>query len=59
MDPEATLEEMLALAKIMREENDEIDPADADRLGELVLAMHDWIRKGGTLPVAWTKKETK
>ena len=55
MDPNANLEEQLRLAK-------EIDEAllsdvvlKAYRLAELVLALHEWISKGGCLPDKWRK----
>ncbi len=63
MDPDANLEEQLALARAIQEEIDStedgeevaIDPTDVDRLTELVLSLDGWIRKGGFLPKAWRR----
>jgi len=61
MDPDANLEEQLSLAQSIIE-GDNVDPEghhvvsspeDAERLAELVLALHEWIQKGGALPSAW------
>jgi len=52
MDPDANLEEQLSLAQSFVETGDG-DPEDLERLAELVLALHEWIQKGGALPSAW------
>lgn len=57
MDPDANLEAMLeraraiiALARVGAEVSDlEIE------LAELVIALHDWLVKGGALPNEWSK----
>lgn len=51
MDPNANLEEMLSLARAQLE----YGFADADRLAELVLAMDEWMSKGGFPPKKWEK----
>lgn len=57
MDPDANLKEQLALAKRITEYagSDDSDP-DAVELAELVIALHEWIGKGGFPPKAWAKK---
>ena len=61
MDPDACLEEALALAgKIVDHDeedmtNDEMHDA-ALELAQYVLSLHDWIRGGGFLPKEWRKK---
>lgn len=56
MDPDANLGELLALARGLVD----LDPSDAteyvgevNRLSELVLALDEWIVKGGFLPARW------
>ncbi len=52
MDPEANLKEALALAgMIVRREESE----DALRLAELLIALDEWIHKGGFLPARWSQ----
>jgi hypothetical protein len=58
MDPDANLKDQLTLAqRLLR--NLEAEPmvsaeeADVMRLAELVLALDEWIRKGGFLPERW------
>jgi hypothetical protein len=58
MDPNTNLKEQLELAKAMIEAYEEedgngIDQDDANRLAELVLALHEWLGKGGFKPQAW------
>lgn len=56
MDPNANLKEQLDLANgIMKVWDDGAYPApeDAARLSELVVALDEWIRKGGILPEHW------
>jgi hypothetical protein len=54
MDPNANLKEQLELAKRLIDDNTDQDAAY--RLAELVLALDEWIRKGGFLPEAWDKQ---
>lgn len=51
MDPNATLNEILDLAQRISEDK----PSDisAGRLAELVLALDDWMRRGGFVPRRW------
>lgn len=51
MDPNANLEEQLRLAEAILDEGEE-----GNRLAELVLALDEWIRRGGFLPEAWGKR---
>lgn len=64
MDPDANLKEQLALAESIIEQADsddsdgdmpQIDTHDAVRLAELVLAINEWISRGGFLPQQWRK----
>lgn len=60
MDPDAALEELRRLAKEnLRDTCATFARADSERLSELVLALDDWIRGGGFLPAAWSKKCSK
>jgi len=61
MDPDANLREQIELAKFLVEANhcgsDFLN--NAERLGELVLALDEWIKGGGFLPKAWQKNPSK
>ena len=54
MDPNANLEEQRELAYRIVELNDSRE-ATYDRLAELVIALDEWITKGGALPTAWSR----
>lgn len=59
MDPDANLNEQLETALAITHAIDagrEPNPADAERLAELVLALDEWMRKGGILPKRWQKE---
>ena len=57
MDPTATLDEIRGLIfssncdAVLRR----LDPDEADRLQDLVLALDEWLSKGGFLPAAWSR----
>jgi hypothetical protein len=56
MDPNATLEEMRRLAaRLVGAEccEDATCHEDAERLGELVQAMDEWLCNGGSMPDEW------
>ena len=56
MDPNANLEEQLRLAqRIQNDPSEDGDAHAADRLAELVIALHDWLNRGGFLPDAWSR----
>ena len=61
MDPEANLREQLELAESMvdnpEESEEHVDDMcnDGRRLAELVLALNEWITKGGFLPTSWKR----
>lgn len=57
MDPDTNLKEQLERAqKIINNEVDPHNMADIEiELAELVLALNEWVTKGGCLPKAWTK----
>jgi hypothetical protein len=60
MDPSTNLKEQLYHAEEIV--NSDFPLAeDATRLAELVLALNEWITRGGFLPSAWTTQigETK
>jgi hypothetical protein len=57
MDPDANLKELISLAQAMLRTADRdespIDPDDAVRLAELVLALDGWLLNRGALPAVW------
>lgn len=57
MDPNKTLQRMLQLSKRMIDEtkgrDGEPHPDDALELAELVEALDNWIRRGGSFPSKW------
>lgn len=59
MDPNANLEEQLKLALQILGIDDGTDPHDVAeavmRLAELVIALDEWLRRGGFLPDVWSK----
>lgn len=59
MDPNANLNESLALANAIIDGNDYVDAGEAERLAELVVALDDWIRKGGFLPDDWRSGQAR
>lgn len=69
MDPEACWQELQSLAQEIVEVADEVtdqegdhacepefDPDDVLRMAELVLALRDWVRKGGFVPRDFERK---
>jgi hypothetical protein len=55
MDPNATLEELLALVEQHFETDGEpLDEHDVARMAELVSALDGWIVNGGFLPQRWS-----
>jgi hypothetical protein len=60
MDPTTNLRELLLIAKEIDETHhmtDEYTLQNGPRLAELVLALDEWIKKGGFMPAQWAKKE--
>ena len=53
MDPNANLLEQLRLARKLVDDDAPSD--DAQRLAELVLALDEWLQRGGFMPQRWTK----
>jgi hypothetical protein len=58
MDPNANLTEQLNLARAMVKSYDApdgngIDQDDSNRLAELVIALDQWLVKGGFKPTRW------
>ena len=51
MDPNATLEEIRRIVKAW----DNGQPADLDRLAEVVGGLDDWLTCGGFLPAPWSR----
>lgn len=51
MDPTANLTEQLELARVILSDGD--GPPEAERLAELVAALHAWLVAGGFLPSQW------
>jgi len=54
MDPDANLSEQRRIAEQIVE-NGAIDADRAERLAELVLALDEWLKKGGFLPARWQR----
>lgn len=66
MDPNANLEEQLELARLLYPEREEDVITDSQtlidngaRLAELVLALDEWINKGGFVPLRWASNRVK
>ncbi len=60
MDPTANLVEQLKLAeRINLSDSDNIidDLSAGERLAELVLALHEWMSKGGFPPEQWKRSD--
>jgi len=59
MDPDSNLSEQLELAQeiVTSAEAGLSHPEEACRLAELVLALDEWIKKGGFLPQQWQVKK--
>jgi len=60
MDPDANRAEQIRLAYdvIRRRDKDiPLDEDDVDRLAELVIALDEWILRGGFLPSAWHRSK--
>lgn len=57
MDPDANLEEQVALAAAIMDEPHEPDDliAKSIRLADLVLALNQWLAQGGHWPQAWLR----
>ncbi len=57
MDPNANLEEQERISKRLMEDTRDLGftVEDAYRLAELVLALNEWISKGGFLPTKWER----
>lgn len=56
MDPDATLAELLDLARHHQEELDDerrSSHVDTGRMADLVTSLHGWLAAGGFLPSAW------
>ena len=52
MDPTRNLAEQLRLAKNIHDRLPFLD-GDGERLADLVVALDEWLRKGGALPEPW------
>lgn len=57
MDPNANLREQREIFDRLNAGTDE--PDDLERLGELALAMDEWLSGGGFLPRAWAAKRKR
>ena len=55
MDPNAALAKMLSRAEKILAADDagEDVPAEAVELAELILGLHEWLKKDGFLPARW------
>jgi len=58
MDPDKALDLLLATAKFLLEgEADDMFEESAEELAQQVLMLDEWIRGGGFLPAAWSRRE--
>lgn len=58
MDPDANLIELrsLATATLSAIDNEaDLDPDDVDRMASLVIALDEWLSRGGVLPILWAR----
>lgn len=55
MDPNVNLEELRELAEEMLVSGCNPEHTNATRLAELVIALDEWIVKGGFLPKEWQR----
>jgi hypothetical protein len=58
MDPDVCLREAREIAERVQKAYDDpdgngVDQDDANQLAAHVVALDDWLRKGGFLPAAW------
>jgi hypothetical protein len=58
MDPDEVLEESLEICRKIDKAEDPIDEDEVDRLAELILELHSWIKSGGYLPSVWESERT-
>jgi hypothetical protein len=62
MDPNAALAEIRHLAASIRNSAsksvDRAVAADGERLADMVLALDDWMKRGGFLPADWKHRPT-
>lgn len=59
MDPDKTLQEMIALAQKVLDGETYPDLDDTDQLAELIINLDEWLAKGGALPQRWQAQEAK
>lgn len=57
MDPTQNLTDQISAAEAIV--NDDSASHTAHELAKLVLALHDWIAKGGFLPAQWCRYDTR
>ncbi len=58
MDPDANLAEQRRLLRKFRMRG-RLTAGEASRLAELADALDEWISKGGFLPAAWNREESR
>ena len=63
MDPDTNLYEQVQLAKkfVKQEQcgSSSVSMDDAVRLGELVIALNQWLQRGGVPPAVWHLERSK
>lgn len=55
MDPNENLRLQLKLAEYLVDNDPKPGEFESTELAELVLDLHEWLRKGGFLPSAWAR----
>jgi hypothetical protein len=58
MDPNATLDELRELLRVVDLDDNFYSPNDARRFVELVRALDEWLCGGGALPEDWQRDES-
>lgn len=54
MDPDEALKQLLVMAK--KATNNELEPHEVERFGELFLALNQWLESGAFLPFDWRQR---
>lgn len=55
MDPNANLFEQRRIIARILDTDRTVDDTDVQRLAELARALDEWVRSGGSIPLAWVQ----